>query len=221
MDSFLIILGLVIALSAQAYVTSSYNKYKNVKTKKELSGFEVASKILKENGLDNIYVTEVNGVLSDHYDSGRKVVRLSSDVFHGTSISSVSVAAHEVGHAIQDKVNYSFMRIRYSLFPIVNFSSYAGYVAILIGIIFSIVDLIWIGIAFEVMILLFQLITLPVEFNASKRAREELLKYKILTSKEIESSVKVLNAAAFTYVASVLTTLLQILRLVLSFSRRD
>ena len=221
MDSFLIILGLVIALSAQAYVTSSYNKYKNVKTKKELSGFEVASKILKENGLDNIYVTEVNGVLSDHYDSGRKVVRLSSDVFHGTSISSVSVAAHEVGHAIQDKVNYSFMRIRYSLFPIVNFSSYAGYVAILIGIIFSIVDLIWIGIAFEVMILLFQLITLPVEFNASKRAREELLKYKILTSKEIESSVKVLNAAAFTYVAYVLTTLLQILRLVLSFSRRD
>ena len=103
----------------------------------------------------------------------------------------------------------------------VNFSSYAGYVAILIGVIFSIVDLIWIGIAFEVMILLFQLITLPVEFNASKRAREELLKYKILTSKEIESSGKVLNAAAFTYVASVLTTLLQILRLVLSFSRRD
>lgn len=221
MNSLLIIIGLVITLGAQAYVTSSYNKYKNVKTKKELSGFEVASKILKENGLDNVYVTEVRGVLSDHYDSGRKVVRLSSDVFHGTSISSVSVAAHEVGHAIQDKENYSFMKIRHSLFPLVNFSSYAGYIAILAGIIFGLVDLIWLGIAFEIMILLFQLVTLPVEFNASDRAKKELLKYNILDSDEIELSSKVLGAAAFTYVASVLTTLLQILRLVLSFSRRD
>ena len=221
MDSLLIIIGLVITLCAQAYVTSSYNKYKNVKTKKELSGFEVASKILKENGLENVYVTEVRGVLSDHYDSGRKVVRLSSDVFHGTSISSVSVAAHEVGHAIQDKENYSFMRFRHSLFPLVNFSSYAGYIAILVGIIFGLVDLIWLGIVFELMILLFQLVTLPVEFNASDRAKKELLKYNILDSDEIELSSKVLGAAAFTYVASVLTTLLQILRLVLSFSRRD
>lgn len=221
MNSLLIIIGLVITLGAQAYVTSSYNKYKNVKTKKELSGFEVASKILKENGLDNVYITEVRGVLSDHYDSGRKVVRLSSDVFHGTSISSVSVAAHEVGHAIQDKENYSFMKIRHSLFPLVNFSSYAGYIAILAGIIFGLVDLIWLGIAFEIMILLFQLVTLPVEFNASDRAKKELLKYNILDSDEIELSSKVLGAAAFTYVASVLTTLLQILRLVLSFSRRD
>ena len=169
MDSLLIIIGLVITLCAQAYVTSSYNKYKNVKTKKDLSGFEVASKILKENGLENVYVTEVRGVLSDHYDSGRKVVRLSSDVFHGTSISSVSVAAHEVGHAIQDKENYSFMRFRHSLFPLVNFSSYAGYIAILVGIIFGLVDLIWLGIVFELMILLFQLVTLPVEFDASRR----------------------------------------------------
>lgn len=221
MNSLLIIIGLVITLCAQAYVTSSYNKYKNVKTKKELSGFEVASKILKENGLDNVYVTEVRGVLSDHYDSGRKVVRLSSDVFHGTSISSVSVAAHEVGHAIQDKENYSFMRFRHSLFPLVNFSSYAGYIAIFAGIIFGLVDLIWLGIAFELMILLFQLVTLPVEFNASDRAKKELLKYNILDSDEIELSNKVLGAAAFTYVASVLTTLLQILRLVLSFTRRD
>lgn len=221
MDSLLIIIGLVITLSAQAYVTSSYNKYRDIKTKKELSGFEVASRILKENGLDNVYVTEVKGVLSDHYDSDRKVVRLSTDVFHGTSISSVSVAAHEVGHAIQDKENYSFMRFRYSLFPLVNFSTYAGYIAILVGFIFGLIDLIWLGIAFEIMILLFQLVTLPVEFNASDRAKKELLKYNILNSDEIELSNKVLGAAAFTYVASVLTTLLQILRLVLSFSRRD
>jgi len=221
MNNLLLILGIVITLGAQAYVTSSYNKYKNIKTKKGISGFEVASKILKENGLDNVYVTEVRGVLSDHYDSSRKVVRLSTDIFNGTSISSVSVASHEVGHAIQDKENYSFMRIRYSLFPLVNFASYAGYIAILAGIIFGAMDLIWIGIAFEIIILLFQLVTLPVEFNASDRAKKELLKYNILDSSEIEASNKVLRAAAFTYVASVLTTLLQILRLILSFSRRD
>lgn len=221
MNDLLLIIGIIITLGAQFYVSSSYSKYKKVKNKREISGVEVANIILKENGLDNVYVTETKGMLSDHYDSSRKVIRLSTEVFHGTSIASASVAAHEVGHALQHKDDYSFMRIRYALFPVVNISSYAGYIAILAGILFASYKLVWLGIGFEIIILLFQLITLPVEFDASKRAKEQLLKYGILDSYEIEDSEKVLNAAAFTYVASVLTTLLQVLRLVLSFSRRD
>ena len=160
-------------------------------------------------------------LLSDHYDPKRKVVRLSKEIYRGTTIAAVSVAAHEVGHAIQDKEEYTFMRFRSVLVPLVNFSSQAGYFAILIGIFFNLVDLIWIGIALEVIILLFQLITLPVEFNASNRAIEEIQKNNYLVEGEIKGSKRMLSAAAFTYVASVLTALLQIFRLVLIARSRD
>ena len=226
MDSYLIsdgliFLGIAISLCAQLYVSSNYNKYKKQESKKGLSGFEVAKIILDSKGMSNVYITEVRGNLTDHYDSSRKVVRLSAEIFHGTSIASASVAAHEVGHAIQDKEGYSFMRIRERLFPLVNISSYGGYLSILIGVLFGIYDLIMIGIALEVIVLLFQLITLPVEFNASKRAEEELKKNSILTTKELSDSHNMLVSAALTYVASVLTTMLQILRLILLFVRRD
>lgn len=167
--------------------------------------------------MNNVYVTEINGKLTDHYDSSRKVVRLSKDVFHGDSIASCSVAAHEVGHAIQDKEGYSFMRFRSLMFPLVNISSYCGYLAILIGVLFESLELIWVGIGLEIIILIFQLVTLPVEFNASSRAREELEKHGILTKKELSSSRTMLNAAALTYVAGVVNTILQILRLILIF----
>lgn len=223
MDIILVLLTLAITSMAQIFVSTSYSKYRKVKVKNDITGFDVARTILDSYGLNNIYVTETKGVLSDHYDSSRKVVRLSTDVFHGTDIASYSVAAHEVGHAIQDKVNYSFMRFRSMMFPIVNFSSYAGYIAILIGVIFGQLQIIWLGIGLEIIILLFQLVTLPVEFDASKRALEELEKHSILTKKELGSSKKMLTAAAFTYVASVLSTVLQILRLILIFggSNRD
>jgi len=195
----------------------SYEKYRNVKLKNPISGFEVARKILDSHGMNDVYVTSVNGKLSDHYDSSRKVVRLSKDVFHGESIASCSVAAHEVGHAIQDKEGYGFMRFRSLMFPLVNFSSYCGYLAILIGAIFGSLELIWVGIGLEIIILVFQLVTLPVEFNASNKAREELEKHGILTKKELSLSKKMLNAAAYTYVAGVLNTILQILRLILIF----
>ena len=217
---FLLFVGIIISLIAQGYVTSSYNKYKKIQNKKGLSGFEVARKILDENGLKEVYVTEVRGNLTDHYDPGRKVIRLSTDIFHGTTIASASVAAHEVGHAIQDKENYSFMRFRSMMFPLVNISSYGGYFAILIGIIFGLVDLIWLGVALEIIILLFQLITLPVEFNASSRAKEKLKQYDLLDPNELEGSSNMLRAAALTYVASVITTLLQVLRLVIMFTGR-
>ena len=221
LSNLLLIAGVAITVFAQFRITSTYNKYKKIKNKRQISGFEVAKEILDKNGLSNIYVTEAKGQLTDCYVSDRKVIRLSTEIFHGTTIASASVAAHEVGHAIQDKENYSYMRLRHSLFPVVNLCSYAGYFAILIAILFNSSDLLWLGIGLELVILFFQLITLPVEFDASRRAEEQLLNNGLLDKKEIEESKKVLGAAAFTYVASVLTTLLQILRLVLSASRRD
>ncbi len=218
---FLLIIGFIISLAAQIYVNVSYKKYKNIENSKGLTGFDVARKILDENGLKDIYVTEVRGNLTDHYDPGRKVIRLSTDIFHGKTIASSSVAAHEVGHAIQDKEGYSFMRFRSMMFPLVRFSSYGGYIAILVGAIFELMDLIWFGIGLEIVILLFQIVTLPVEFNASSRAKDELAKYNLLNNNEINSSDKMLRAAAYTYVASVLTTILQILRLIVMFSDRD
>lgn len=218
---FLLIIGFIISLAAQIYVNVSYKKYKNIENSKGLTGFDVARKILDENGLKDIYVTEVRGNLTDHYDPGRKVIRLSTDIFHGKTIASSSVAAHEVGHAIQDKEGYSFMRFRSMMFPLVRFSSYGGYIAILVGALFVLMDLIWFGIGLEIVILLFQIVTLPVEFNASSRAKDELAKYNLLNNNEINSSDKMLRAAAYTYVASVLTTILQILRLIVMFSDRD
>lgn len=215
------IIGFIIVLYAQIRINSAYKKSKGKFCSKKLSGFEVARKILDENGLQDIHIVEVSGELSDHYDPSRKVLRLSHDIFHGETIAAVSVAAHEVGHAIQDKEGYSFMRFRSAIFPLVRFSSYGGYIAIALGAIFGFIDLIWIGIALEVIILLFQILTLPVEFNASARAEKELQKLSILSENEIEGSKKMLKAAAYTYVASVLTTLLQILRLIVIFGRRD
>lgn len=215
------VLAVVITIVAQIYVTSTYNKYKRIKTKSNLSGCEVARKILDKNGLNDVHVVEVKGNLTDHYDPKRKVVRLSTEIFNGTTIASNSVAAHEVGHAIQDKDNYKFMKIRASLVPVVNFCSKLGYIVLVIGFIASALDIIYIGIFLLATMLLFQLVTLPVEFDASKRAGVELKSEGILVGGEDEMSSTMLRAAALTYVASLVTTFLQILRLVLIASDRD
>lgn len=220
-SEILLITGFLISLFAQLFISISYSKYKRVGNRKKISGFETARKILDDNGLKDVYVTETKGNLTDHYDPNRKVIRLSTEIFHGTTIAASSVAAHEVGHAIQDKEGYSFMRFRSAIFPLVRIASYGGYFAILIGIIFGMTDLIWLGIACEIIILLFQLLTLPVEFNASERAKKELVRLGILENDELDGGSKMLKAAAFTYVASVLTTILQILRLIVMFSGRD
>lgn len=222
MEYLLLGLSVIITLAAQTYISTTYSKYSQVKSNNNLTGAEVARKILDNNGLNNIEVVEVRGYLSDHYDPTKKLVALSSNNFNSSSIAGVSVAAHECGHAIQDKENYSFMRLRASLVPIVNLSSYAGYIAIVLGIIMGALNFIWIGIALEVVILLFQLITLPVEFDASKKALREVEKYNILNNQEIKAGKTVLTSAALTYVASVATTLIEILRLVVVFgNRRD
>ena len=222
MEYLLLGLSVIITLAAQTYISTTYSKYSQVKSNNNLTGAEVARKILDNNGLNNIEVVEVRGYLSDHYDPTKKLVALSSNNFNSSSIAGVSVAAHECGHAIQDKENYSFMRLRASLVPIVNLSSYAGYIAIVLGIIMGALNFIWIGIALEVVILLFQLITLPVEFDASKKALREVEKYNILNNQEIKAGKTVVTSAALTYVASVATTLIEILRLIVVFgNRRD
>lgn len=217
----LVIIGFLITLGAQVFVKSSYSKYKKIETKSKLDGFEVARKILDSNGLKNVDIVEVPGELTDHYDPKRKVVRLSTDIFHGISIASSSVAAHECGHALQDKEGYFFLRFRSALVPFANISSCVGYIAVVIGLLFGYVKLAWLGIALEMVILLFQIITLPVEFNASSRAAKFLAKEALIEKKEQEGSKKMLNAAALTYVASVVSTLFSILRLVLMVSGRD
>ena len=220
-DFLFIIIILIIPFIAQLKVSSNYNKYLTVKQSSGLSGFEVARKILVNNGLDNIHIVETRGKLTDHYDPTRKVIRLSHNVFHGDSVASVSIAAHECGHAIQDKTGYVWMRIRSMIFPIVNIATSISYVVILIGILAQLFNVVLLGIFLTAFGLIFQIITLPVEFDASNRAKDELRKIGIVKTEEQTGVNKVLGAAAMTYVAGVLSSALEIVRLLLVFSRDD
>ena len=211
----LFVIGLIITIGAQLKVTGSYNNFRTVKSKRDLSGVEVARKILDNNGLKNIHIVEVRGQLTDHYDPSRKVIRLSHEVFHGNSIAAISVAAHEVGHAIQDKEKYTFMQIRSFIAPIVSFITYAGYFVALISLLAGVTGYIKVGILMILISLIFQLITLPVEFDASKRAKEQLESLKLINSSESENVKKMLGAAAMTYVAGVISSIINLLRLVL------
>lgn len=209
------IISILITLIAQIIVSSSYSKYKKILNNKDYTGYDTARRILDNNGLEDIMILETKGNLTDHYDPKRKVIKLSTDIYHGSSIASVSVAAHECGHAIQDKNKYLPMRIRSAIVPFVNICTRLGYFVILISLLFNMAQLLEAGIILLLAMLLFQLITLPVEFNASKRALKELEKEKILSNDEKTNAKNMLSAAAFTYVASVLTTLLEIFRLIL------
>ena len=214
-------LGLGVTLGAQAYINRWYCKTKKIQNNKMMNGAETARLILDNNGLRNVKVVETAGILSDHYDPRTKTVRLSPSIYGDNSIASVSVAAHECGHAIQDKEGYFFMKIRGTMLPLVNFATKAGYIAILIGIFTQALNLIWLGILLEVVILIFQLITLPVEINASSRALKQIEELNILTKKEKQYSKKMLTAAAMTYVASVATVILEIIRLLLIVGRNN
>ena len=214
------ILGLIITGIAQAGISINYGKYKKVDAISRKSGREVARQILDKHNLRNVDVVEVSGNLTDHYDPTKKVVRLSTDIFEGTSIASVSAAAHECGHAIQDKESYAPMRVRSKLVPVVNFSTKIGYVVIMIGLAAGALKIATIGLILLLSMLVFQLVTLPVEFDASRRGKKELDELHILDSTEQNGAAKMLRAAAFTYVASVLSTLFQILRMALMVSSR-
>ena len=219
-EYILIGISILITLGAQFFINAKYKKTKQLPVKKNITGHEVARKILDKHKLKDIEVVETGGNLSDHYDSSKKIVRLSSDIYNKATIASVSVAAHECGHAIQDKNNYVFLRLRNTIIPLVNISSKLGYIAILIGLFSRATGFLKIGIIFELVILLFQVITLPVEFNASKRGLKELKELKIVEESEFKLSRGMLIAAALTYVASVASSLLEIFRLLTILNRK-
>lgn len=215
------VVGVLIVTYAQTKINSTYSKYKKINVSNNLTGKDVARQILDSNGLTNIKINQISGDLSDHYDPTKKCVNLSSSIYDGNTIAGVSVAAHECGHALQDKDNYTFMRIRASLVPVVNLVSYLGYFSIIVSLIAGITGYLKVGIFIILATLLFQLVTLPVEFNASNRAKKELLKLNLVSNNEIKGTNKMLGAAAFTYVASVISSLINLLRLVIMLGNRE
>ena len=217
----MLLIIIFLPIIAQLKIKGTYNKYMKVKNESELTGAEAAKMILKMNGLSNVNVYETSGTLTDYYDPKKKMVVLSSDIYNSKSVSSVAVAAHECGHAIQDKENYKFLRFRSALVPIVNFTSRIAFIFIIFGFIFEALDLLDVGIICLLVGLLFQLVTLPVEFNASTRAKDQLEICGIVRSKEKSGVKQVLSAAAFTYVAGFIAEALQILRLVLISRNKD
>ena len=216
-----VFIGFVITLGAQILVNSSYSKYKKVNNNSGISGKDAARKILDDNGLNNIDIVETRGNLTDHYDPSRKVIRLSTDIYNGTSIASVAVAAHECGHAIQDKEGYKPLKIRSSIVPVVNLCNRLGYFVIFLGLILGYFNLAIFGLILMSAILIFQLVTLPVEFNASNRAKKQIDKLNIIEKEEQNGVSNMLTAAAMTYVASVINTILQLLRMLLIILDRD
>ncbi|HJC35693.1 MAG TPA: zinc metallopeptidase [Candidatus Merdibacter merdavium] len=220
----LYLLGILLAVIAQGWLSSTYSKYRAVANARGLSGAECARYILHRNGLDHIRVEmSRGGTLSDHYDPRAGVIRLSADIYQGTSIASLSVAAHECGHAIQHKENYAPLKIRDTMVPVVNLANQIGWVALFLGLVlfYRSSTLLMVGGIMLLVVLAFQLITLPVELNASSRALKILRADGMIMEQERPMASTMLKAAAFTYVASVLSTLLQILRVFLIAGSRD
>ncbi len=213
MDIILILLIIGLPLLAQIFIKISYENNSRIKNSKELTGYDVARKILDKNGLNDLLIVETNGYLTDHYDPNRKVIKLSKNIYGNDTISSMAVAAHEVGHAIQDKEGYFFLRLRTFIFPIVSFISRMSWLVILVGFFFEIVNAIYLGIIIISASVIFELVTLPVEINASKRAIKELNSLNLITGEE-DKVKNVLTAAALTYVAGTLAEILQLIRLI-------
>ena len=211
----LVIPGLIISLWAQIKVSSTFNKYSQITTARGLSGYGAARRILDENGLSHVRIEQIRGSLTDHYDPRANVIRLSESVYHSTSPAAIGVAAHEAGHAIQYAKNYSPIRLRAKLVSATNIGSALSMPLFLIGLIFAFYPLTILGIVLYSLVAFFQLVTLPVEFDASSRAMSVLESSGMLNQNELSASRKVLTAAAMTYVAALLTSLLTLLRLLI------
>jgi len=209
---------ILIPIYAQMKVKSTYKKYSQVAASSGMTGAETARAILDQNGLYHVRVEETPGMLSDHYDPRDKTVRLSTDNYHGHSVAGVAVAAHEVGHAIQDQEGYAFLRIRHALVPVANFGSNISWILILIGMLASMSGLLLAGIIFMAAAVLFQIVTLPVEFNASSRAMDQVVALGVICNDEERETKKVLSAAAMTYVAAALVAVLELVRLILVYT---
>ena len=223
----LVMPALILAMAAQGKVSSTFNKYSRVQSHIGITGAEAARRIMEQNGIYDVSIERVSGNLTDHYDPSRKVLRLSDSVYSSSSIAAIGVAAHETGHAIQHARNYAPLSLRSLLVPLANIGSRLSMPLILIGLLFSFASsmgnmLITLGIIFFGLSVVFTIITLPVEFNASRRAIACLDESRILYSDEIDGAKKVLSAAAMTYVASTVVALANLLRLIVVFgNRRD
>jgi Zn-dependent membrane protease YugP len=220
----LVIIGIIICAIASFNVSSTFKKYSKVRSMTGMTGREAAERILQLNGIYDVRVEHIAGNLTDHYDPRDKVLRLSDSVYNSQSVAAIGVAAHECGHAVQDQVNYAPLDIRGAMVPAVNFSSKLAWPLIIIGLIFNSnmsYYLIMAGVVLFSLAVLFQIVTLPVEFNASHRALTILRDNSLLEDKELHYVRKVLKAAALTYVASALSAILQLVRLLLIANRRS
>ena len=209
---------ILVPLWAQMRVKGAFSKYSKVPASSHMRGAEVARRILDSHGLFQVSVEESGGHLSDHYDPRSKTVRLSTANYHGHSVAAAAIAAHECGHAIQDQQDYAFLRFRHSLVPVANIGSNFSWILIMIGFIAGLSNFVLLGIIFMAAAVVFQLVTLPVEFNASSRAMDEVVSLGIIRNDEERETKKVLNAAALTYVAAAAVAVLELLRLVLIYT---
>ncbi len=209
----LVMPALIFAMYAQSKVNTTFKKYSTVSNKHGYTGAEIARRILDMNGLGSVIIERVSGNLTDHYDPKSNVVRLSDSTYSSTSVAAIGVAAHEVGHAIQHAEGYTPIKIRNSIVPIVQIASYAAWPLAIFGILLSFSSLANFGVILFGLVVLFQLITLPVEFNASNRAIKTLGNNAILDKEELAASKSVLSAAAMTYVASAAVAIANLLRL--------
>lgn len=212
------IIILLIPLYAQMRVRSAYSKYSQVYSTSGMTGAQVARRVLDANGLYDVAVEETPGHLSDHYDPRTKTVRLSTNNYYGQSVAGTAVAAHEVGHAIQDAKNYSFMRVRHTLVPVANLGSNMSWIFIMIGMFAGLSNMLLLGIVLMAAGVLFQVVTLPVEFDASSRAMKQIASLGIVSHSEETQARKVLNAAALTYVAAAAVAVFELLRLLLIYT---
>lgn len=215
-----IIVAFLIVTLAQVILRVVYARYKKIDSNQGLTGEEVARKILQANDINDVRVVSIGGTLTDNFNNSNRTVSLSEDIFSGTSIASLSVAAHECGHVIQYKVGYKPIKLRNNMVKIVNFGNTLGYIIMGIGLLASVTELFVIGIVLLSLAVVFQLVTLPCEFNASKRANKELLRLGLIDSSESRGVKSMLKAAAFTYVAGLFNSILQLLRLVFMFNNR-
>lgn len=211
----LLIIGMLLSLGAQSILKSTFSKYCRIRSASGLTGAAAAQEILKAAGITDVQIRAISGSLTDHYDPSSKTVNLSQDIYGKTSLAAVGVAAHECGHAIQHAKNYAPLNIRSAIVPAANFGSKLSWPLFLAGLVLGIQPLLTIGILLFTLAVLFQLVTLPVEFNASARALKMLQSTGILATNEIGGARKVLTAAAMTYVAALASSVLQLLRLMI------
>lgn len=214
----LLIPAIILSIWAQFKVQSNFNHYAKVYSRSGMTGAQVARKLLDANGIQDVGIERVRGSLTDHYHPTKKMLYLSETVYGESTIAAISVAAHEVGHAIQHSVGYKPLTIRSMLVPAANLGSSASWILLIVGLIFAWEPLVELGIILFTCVVLFQLVTLPVEFNASSRALQQVAYYGILSSDELPGGKKVLSAAAWTYVAAAVMAVLQLLRLLLIFA---